>query len=460
MVTTRSNRRPTSQPAQHERGTTSARGRGRRGRGGAQQVRSTRNQNSNQQSTGNHHERSDDDSPPDDNESKDPEAEIGFTLENFESHLDSWTLPLLRQVLNKRKKNSNRIPPEVQEALNFHKTNYVKIKLMLAILGRVSEKTINSWLGEDRPTQKKSSYSRFLAFSMKSGETPVPPKGCSLGWDERNKTLEDAWKLLTQDEQKVFDERIFAHFSKLPIGCTIDNDSDEIDESGQPTPKKSLSSEEEALYKPLYENLVNHEKVRLVSGQGIDKSGNTPPQALDQVIRLNSELFTVANIYNLTFYMLAATQSPGPGSFCKELSNDAHWLSVAKKQWAAKETFEAYSHGRAIQEVVQECSDTNQPPLKKKKHSDTVRTTLQAELNEMLALGRCKAQFSKKRDPSALVKSNFTGLKILQSEGSKLKAETLVIGLECMFTEDRELWLADVRSGHFKIVKDTESESS
>jgi hypothetical protein len=82
--------------------------------------------------------------------------------------------------------------------------------------------------------------------------------------------------------------------------------------------------------------------------------------------------------------MLAATRSPGPGSFCKELSNDAHWLSVAKKQWAAKETFEAYSHGRAIQEIVQECSDTNQPPLKKKKHSDTVRTTLRAELNKML----------------------------------------------------------------------------
>jgi hypothetical protein len=77
-----------------------------------------------------------------------------------------------------------------------------------------------------------------------------------------------------------------------------------------------------------------------------------------------------------------------------------------------------------------------------------------------IALGRRQANFPKKRDPSALVKSNFTGLKILQSEGSKLKAEKLVIGLECMFTEDRELWLDDVRSGHFKIVKDTESESS
>ncbi|KAA1102297.1 hypothetical protein PGTUg99_022770 [Puccinia graminis f. sp. tritici] len=96
---------------------------------------------------------------------------------------------------------------------------------------------------------------------------------------------------------------MFIHFSKLPIGCTIDDNSDEINESGQPTPKKSLSSEEEALYKPLYENLVNHEKARLVSGQGIDKSGNTPPQALDQVIQLNSKLFTVANIYNLTFYI-------------------------------------------------------------------------------------------------------------------------------------------------------------
>jgi hypothetical protein len=149
---------------------------------------------------------------------------------------------------------------------------------------------------------------------------PVPPKGCSLGWDERNKTLGDAWKLLTQDEQNVFDERIFAHFSKLPIGCTIDDDSDEIDESGQPTPKKSLSSEEEALYEPLYENLVNHEKVRLVSGQGIDKSGNTPPQALDQVIRLNSEVSNLLFIFN--FNMVTDTPKLLVVYCCKHLQLD------------------------------------------------------------------------------------------------------------------------------------------
>ncbi|WAR55032.1 hypothetical protein PtB15_4B651 [Puccinia triticina] len=76
----------------------------------------------------------------------DSEDKIPFTLDNFEARLDSWNISFLRQVLTKRKKNSNRIPPQVQELLNFHKTKYIKIKLILTILGKVSEKTVNSWL--------------------------------------------------------------------------------------------------------------------------------------------------------------------------------------------------------------------------------------------------------------------------------------------------------------------------
>jgi hypothetical protein len=45
-----------------------------------------------------------------------------------------------------RKKNQNCIPQEVQEVLNYQKAKYTKIKLMLALIGRVSEKTVNAFL--------------------------------------------------------------------------------------------------------------------------------------------------------------------------------------------------------------------------------------------------------------------------------------------------------------------------
>jgi hypothetical protein len=67
-------------------------------------------------------------------------------LENYESRISSWTDKQLRDVLGKQTRTSNRIPTEVQEALLFHKKNYCKIKLMLALIGNVSEKSVNSWL--------------------------------------------------------------------------------------------------------------------------------------------------------------------------------------------------------------------------------------------------------------------------------------------------------------------------
>ncbi|OAV86567.1 hypothetical protein PTTG_29833, partial [Puccinia triticina 1-1 BBBD Race 1] len=391
----------------------------------------------------------------DDDESE--EEEINLTLQNYQSQLSSWTIPALRQTLTKQKKSSNRIPTNIQEILNFQKANYIKTKLMLALIGRVSEKMVNSFLGEDKPTCAKSSYSRFLAFSVKSAEIPVPPKGISAGWNERNQKLGQAWKLLTEDERSVFNAKVFSFFSKLPIICDANENNDESEngseseENIEARVQASLSEEEKALYEHLYENLVNHEKVQLASGQGLDTGRATPPQAMKSVICLNSELFTIANAYNLTFYLLAATRSPGSGSFCKELSNNPYWLLVAKKEWAAKETFEAYSHGQAIQQTVDECSSSKQPLAKKPKRADEIRCELCSELNKLLAqaLGRDKAKFPMQKDPFTGISSKHPGLKIYQFEASHLTAQNLKVGLECMLTENREKWLTcgDVARG-------------
>ena len=89
-------------------------------------------------------------------------------------------------------------------------------------------------------------------------------------------------------------------------------------------------------------------------------------------------------MYNLNFYFMVATRYHGSGSFCKELGNDPYWLSVAQKRWHSKETFEAYSHGRAIQELIEECNQSSMPPAKRKKRTDEIRANLRAKLNKLL----------------------------------------------------------------------------
>ncbi|WAQ87092.1 hypothetical protein PtA15_7A823 [Puccinia triticina] len=72
---------------------------------------------------------------------------VGFNLENFESHLDSWSLSELRSTLQKKKYGtSNRLPPDVQAKLELLQQNYMKSKLMLALVGNVAEKTVTKFL--------------------------------------------------------------------------------------------------------------------------------------------------------------------------------------------------------------------------------------------------------------------------------------------------------------------------
>jgi hypothetical protein len=44
-------------------------------------------------------------------------------------------------------------------------------------------------------------------------------------------------------------------------------------------------------------------------------------------------------------------------------------------------------------------------------------------------------------------------LRLFQLEGSRLSQDALLIGFEKMLKLDKEKWLADIESGHFKIEK-------
>ncbi|KAA1069619.1 hypothetical protein PGT21_029930 [Puccinia graminis f. sp. tritici] len=308
-----------------------------------------------------------------------PSDFVGLTVANFESQLPKWSIYQLRQALHKSKDPpANRIPPEVQDALTLLQQNYIKSKLMLAAIGNVSEETVNKSLGENKPSRRKCAWNRFLAFSLESANTPVPPKGVSIGWEERNQHLGEVWSSLTEDEKDVFSPKVFQYFSKIP--CRFGEEEDDDEDEAEP----DLTSEEIELYQPLYTKLFNQEKVDMIISKGENvgiAKGTAFKLAERSMQRLNSELFTMSNSYNTTYYLLTATRAPGKNSFCKEWSNDAAWLTLAEKNWRAKEKFEAYSHGREIQESVE---DANGVCMKKKRPADTMKIKLRAALNETL----------------------------------------------------------------------------
>ncbi|PLW26958.1 hypothetical protein PCASD_23616 [Puccinia coronata f. sp. avenae] len=131
---------------------------------------------------------------------------------------------------------------------------------MLALIGNVSEGTVKRSLGESKPMRQPSGWNWYVAFSMESATTP----GSTEGWDERNGHLGEAWASLSPNEKAVFSPPIFACLSKIPyrISDEEDDENEEID----------LTEEEKELYEPLYENLVNHEKVALLISKGSDST--------------------------------------------------------------------------------------------------------------------------------------------------------------------------------------------
>ncbi|KAI9616669.1 hypothetical protein KEM48_005085 [Puccinia striiformis f. sp. tritici PST-130] len=299
---------------------------------------------------------------------------------------------------------------------------------MLSLLGRVSENTTSK-------------------FFLISGQTPVPPKGCSEGWEERNVILGEAYDDLSKVEKEVFGPKIFQFFSKIP--CYFEDPEGEDD--GDETVK--LTQEEDECYRPLYEKLVNKEKIKFVLSQGTvthNKTSNAFKQASSHFRRLNSELFTIANLYNSTYYILTSSRAPGVNSFCHEYSNDVGWLAITKSKWASKETFEAYSQAREIQEVLEKATGVS--IVKKVRATDALKGKLRAALNRTLAEA-CGTPvegttFPKTKDPASKL---GLGLQIVQSEQSKLSADSLVKGYEAMNTDGKRKWLEDIESGAFKI---------
>lgn len=375
---------------------------------------------------------------------------VGLTLENFGSQLDSWSIQQLRQASQQNKDiHSNWIPPEVQDALTLLKQNYIKSKLMLALIGHVSEATVNKSLGKNKPPRRKCSWNRFLAFSLESAKTPVPPRGCPVGWDERNTHLGNVWSGLSKDEKSVFSAAVFQYFSKIP--CQVEEDDDNDEEEMELTPY------EIELYEPLYRALVNQEKVDLIILKGSNSGINNAEafkQAEKRMQNLNKELFNASNLYNTTYYLLTATRKTGANSFCREWSNNAAWLTLAEKKWKAKEQFEAYSHGQDIQDAVEEANGVCM--AKKKKPADKMKTDLRAALNKTLATALGVSVegciFPKQKDPVSILRKKHPHLRIVLSEGSQLKAEELMAGFDGLQFPKRKQWLADIKSGAFQIL--------
>lgn len=128
----------------------------------------------------------------------------------------------------------------------------------------------------------------------------MPPKGQSEGLAERNKHNGATWKALNDIQRKIFSARIFFALAGLPdfegFEDGGDDLDDETDEASAPSPTTyKLSQEEELLYRPIYEELVDQSRVALAYANGMEVA--SAPQVvrkgLQSVNHINNDVCLV-----------------------------------------------------------------------------------------------------------------------------------------------------------------------
>ncbi|EGG09941.1 uncharacterized protein MELLADRAFT_95233 [Melampsora larici-populina 98AG31] len=200
----------------------------------------------------------------------------GLTPENFEQQVDKWTVADLRQRLveqqQKQAHNRTRAPQDITDLTEIVCIGFEKRMLMVALMGGLPETVIWDLVNMGSKSSKPNRWIRFLAFSKLALAEKLPPRNDKSGWKARNQKLGRMWKELTSDERQVFSDPFFFALANLPdLSKVVIDDEDEEKEEDQsaqvPTPAvHQLSDEDKLKYQPLFDRMVNIEKVHITHG--------------------------------------------------------------------------------------------------------------------------------------------------------------------------------------------------
>ncbi|EGF97326.1 uncharacterized protein MELLADRAFT_85864 [Melampsora larici-populina 98AG31] len=314
-----------------------------------------------------------------------------LNIDNMEQELDKWTVVDLRKELAERKKNAsrhkNQVPTEINNLVQLIRLDHEKRMLMAALIGGISETMV--WeLTNVGPTSGKSScWTRFLSFGKKPLAIEMPHRNNKAGWAKRNTDIRDIWDNMTNDEKMVFRTPYFFALAKLPdlsspsvaveVG-DVDQEINEEDISAQVTSPhvNQLSEEEELLYRPIFDELVDVEKVHFNHGKP-EKNVSVASLQLKSLaaFRVAHHNFAiVCQRFHIHYYLTALSCDISDGW------NEVYSTNKTFSEWADEKMefstkFKYYVHGKV---VASEIEKKAAPPV------DARRAELTKALNHLM----------------------------------------------------------------------------
>ncbi|EGG07684.1 uncharacterized protein MELLADRAFT_85569 [Melampsora larici-populina 98AG31] len=340
--------------------------------------------------------------------------------------------------------------------------------LMAALMGGVPEVVVWNIVGEGAKKGHANPWIRFLAFGLPALKEQLPESGDSAGWKARNKKVSRLWKKLKDDEKDVFRDPYFFALADLPNLSKVPEDLDStanpedegntslqhLDESTATPLVHKLTAEEKAKYQPLFDKLVDKEKLHTCHGKPSPTSSVATVQkrSLLELRKAHHAFAVVCQRYQITYYLAGVSCGSAEG-WRQVFSNNTSFANWASKDQKIPETLASYIHGQSAAKIVEGSESKLQQP------SDERKTRLGRELNRLLnAVYKDENVFPKLENPAADILEKGWPIRIVQKPGSQLSEEALNVGHRRAKGLTVKAWLDDIKNGLFVIEHIPDSE--
>ncbi|EGG03818.1 uncharacterized protein MELLADRAFT_89920 [Melampsora larici-populina 98AG31] len=317
------------------------------------------------------------------------EFENTLTVENYLQYGKAWPMKRVQRVVDARKKFQSQILEAILTEARYNRLVYRKKKMTLAAIAKVKLTTLERALGESSPPRGRDAYRQFMAYGKDSLKLKMPNKGGEvMVLSERNRKAGRIWTTqYTADQRRVFDEKRFFALAGIPNldrQINIDPDEDEDQNEQGSAPKvETLSPEDEERYRPIYNELVAHDKVLQTEGL-TETEVDVNKSSLKRVRQLGKLLAREGERLSFKYIFLASSALP------PNKKTGAGWsrkfTSVpAITQWADREigllpVFATVAQGESMINAISHIHDKKtkktRPALSEPQPSNVLKTTL------------------------------------------------------------------------------------
>ncbi|EGG13215.1 uncharacterized protein MELLADRAFT_86738 [Melampsora larici-populina 98AG31] len=393
----------------------------------------------------------------------------GLEFDTFEQDLDKWTITKLQEALLGQGSRRTKVNKEVQNLVEVMRIEFEKRMLMIALMAGVPEVVIWKLVGMGSKKVKGNPWIRFLAFCFQCLGDKMPDRNDKDGWVSRNQQNADKWHALSKDEQEIFKDPYFFALANLPDYSTASIGDDEgtgannnengvdINQLDGTTPAPTvhkLSDEDKAKYQPLFEKLVNIDKLHLCHGKPEPSAtvSTLQKRSLVAVCKAHHEFSVVCQQNHISYYLTAASSGSVDG-WSQTFSSNIKFANWALKTAKVPTKFQTYIHGQDVAKEIE---------AKVPQASDERKSRLTHQLNDMFGVHVHEKSFPKMPDPIAHIEKRGYPIKIVQKPGSRLSAADLLKGHRKLTDAVIQLWLKDIEDGLFviepKLIVDTNEE--